>query len=123
MSRGERLQQVLQAAARVAHTVSRLDSVAVQAIGEAGERAVDKIVAGRHASGTGRPQLAAEMAQSKSEIEPRLDDVPSMDEQHRDTAMPRDDCTDAIGDQLEQPRRPFDYLREAVAVEPIAIHR
>src|SRR5271168_1978037 len=116
MPRGERLQEVLQAAARVAHPVSRLDSVAMQAIGEAGERAVDKIVAGRDASGTGWPQLATKMAQSKSEIEARFDNVPSMDEQHRDPAMPRDDCADAIGDQLEQPRRPFDYLRQAVAV-------
>ena len=50
MPRGEGLQQVLQAAARVAHAVSRLDSVPMQAIGEPGERAVDEIVAGRDAS-------------------------------------------------------------------------
>ena len=123
MTRGECLQQVLQAAARVAHAVSRLDSMPMQALGEAGERAVDKIVASRDASGTGRPQFAARISQSKSEVEARLDDVPSVDEQHRDAPMTRDDRADALRDQFEQPRRALDDLREAVAVEPIAIHR
>jgi len=34
----------------------------------------------------------------------------------------RNDSAESIRDHLEQPRRVLDYLREAVAVEPVAIH-
>jgi hypothetical protein len=34
-----------------------------------------------------------------------------------------DDRLDALRDHFEQPRCALDYLRESVAVEPIAIHR
>ena len=37
--------------------------------------------------------------------------------------MTRDDCVDALRDHFEQPRRVLDYLRQAVAIEPVAIHR
>src|ERR1700691_5940151 len=123
MARAERLQQILQAAARITHAIGRLNSVAMQALGGARESAVDEIVASGDASGTRRPQFAVQGSQSESEIEARLDDVPAVDEQHRDAAVARDDCADALRDQFEQPRRALDYLRKTVAVDPIAIHR
>ena len=64
-----------------------------------------------------------EFLRPSAEVEARLDNVPAVDEQHRDAAVTRDDRVDAIRDHFEQPRRALDYLREAVAVEPIAIHR
>jgi len=36
--------------------------------------------------------------------------------------VPRDDSGDSLRDQSEQPRRLRDYLRQPVAVEPVAIH-
>src|ERR1700683_3982796 len=116
MARAERLQQILQAAARITHAIGRLDSVAMQALGEARESAVDEIVASGDASGTRRPQFAVQGSQSESEIEARLDDVPAVDEQHRDAAVARDDCADALRDHFEQPRRALDYLRTALGV-------
>ncbi len=59
MTRGECLQQILQTAARVTHAVGRLDSMLMEAVGESGERAVNEIVTGRDAGGTGRTQFAA----------------------------------------------------------------
>src|ERR1039457_2652501 len=58
MTRGECLQQVLETSARVTHAIGRLDSMMMQTVCESGEGAVDEIVAGRDASGAGRPQFA-----------------------------------------------------------------
>ena len=123
MARGECLQQILQTAARVTHPVGRLDSMPMEALGEYGERAVDEIVTRRDASGTGRTQFAARVFKAKSKIEARLDYVPAVDEQHRDAAVTCNDRVNPLRDHFEQPRRALDYLREPVAVDPIAIHR
>src|SRR5271156_4063642 len=123
MACGECLQEILQTAARVSHPVSRLDPVTTQAFSQSRERAVDKAITRRDACGARWPQLTAGASQPESEVESWLDNVPAMDEEHRDVAVACNDCVDALSNHLEQPRRTLDYLRDAVAVEPVAIHR
>src|SRR6202022_4147502 len=122
MTPGKRLEQIVGAGARIAQAEAWLDSAAAQRLDEIEQRAVDKAVAGgdvRTACGQQRP---AGRLHADAEVNPRLDDVPAVDEQHHRASAAGHDSLQALGDQIEHPRRLAHYLTQAVAVEPVAIH-
>ena len=77
----------------------------------------------RYASSARRPQLVAMTPQSQTEIDARLNYIPSVDHQNRRMTVARDDSGEALENQFQKPWRLRAHLREAVEIEMIAIHR
>ena len=122
MTLGEGLHEVVQRARRVAHPESRGDAAFAQPRREVHQRPADKLVAGRDARLSSGAQLSADRPDAQSQVDARLDNVPSVDHQHDRVAVALDDTAHALGDHLEDPRRVLGELGQAIAIELVAIH-
>src|SRR5207253_4388576 len=115
------LQKVLRAARGITHPEARCDSARGQCVRQSAKRAIDEGVGRGDSRGSSRPKFLTMPSYTEPEVDPRLDDIPSVDDQNRRVLMALDDRAHALRDHREKPRRLSRELRHAIEVETIAI--
>src|SRR5208282_879832 len=89
MARREHLEKIVKAAGRIANAETGGDSAGAQPLGDRGDGAIDKFIARRDVPVSGGHEPAVAEPGAEAEVDSRLDNVPSVDQEHDCAAMPR----------------------------------
>ena len=110
MTLSERLQQIVGAGARIAQAEGGFDTAAAEHFEEVDQRPVTKpSLAETCAPHAGSSAPLADF-DSDADVDARLDNVPSVNQQDHGASALRDDSLQARGDKFEHPRRLAHHL-------------